>query len=90
MRSLLEVMREELTQVTTTSVDDWGRGMSPVLNSVHLAALRPVPPAPANSSATASSPRPRAVRGGQIGTSNGGPGRSPPCLARLGNPARPA
>ncbi|MFJ7591510.1 TniQ family protein [Streptomyces sp. NPDC097617] len=41
MRGLLEVVREELTQVSVTSIDDWGQGVSPVLQSVHLAALAP-------------------------------------------------
>lgn len=41
MRGLLEVVREELTQISVTSIDDWGQGISPVLQSVHLAALAP-------------------------------------------------
>ncbi|MFB7654190.1 MULTISPECIES: TniQ family protein [unclassified Streptomyces] len=41
LRSLLEEVREELTQISATSVDGWGRGISPVLQSVHLAALVP-------------------------------------------------
>jgi hypothetical protein len=41
MRGLLETMREELGQVSATSIDDWGRGLSPILNAVHLAALGP-------------------------------------------------
>ncbi|MFD8706261.1 TniQ family protein [Kitasatospora sp. NPDC059648] len=41
MRGLLEAMREELWQVSPTSIDSWGRGLSPVLNAVHLAALEP-------------------------------------------------
>jgi hypothetical protein len=41
MRGLLETMREELGQISATSIDSWGRGLSPVLNAVHLAALAP-------------------------------------------------
>ncbi|MEU0214688.1 hypothetical protein ABZ281_05985 [Streptomyces sp. NPDC006265] len=41
MRGLLEAMREELWQISATSIDNWGRGLSPVLNAVHLAALAP-------------------------------------------------
>ncbi|WP_326611417.1 TniQ family protein [Streptomyces scopuliridis] len=41
LRDLLEAVREELTQISATSIDDWGQGISPVLQSVHLAALAP-------------------------------------------------
>ncbi|MGW2510709.1 TniQ family protein [Streptomyces scopuliridis] len=41
LRGLLESVREELTQISVTSIDDWGCGISPVLQSVHLAALAP-------------------------------------------------
>lgn len=41
MRGLLEMMREELGQVSATSIDGWGRGLSPILNAVYLAALAP-------------------------------------------------
>ncbi|MEV7865361.1 TniQ family protein [Streptomyces sp. NPDC088124] len=41
LRVLLEAVREELTQISATSIDDWGQGISPVLQSVHLAALAP-------------------------------------------------
>lgn len=41
MRGLLDVMRDELYQISATSLDSWGRGLSPVLNAVHLAALAP-------------------------------------------------
>ncbi|MGV9989456.1 TniQ family protein [Streptomyces sp. NPDC003374] len=41
LRGLLEAVREELTQISVTSIDDWGQGISPVLQSVHLAALAP-------------------------------------------------
>ncbi|MEU6943986.1 LysR family transcriptional regulator [Streptomyces sp. NPDC046316] len=41
LRGLLEAVREELTQISATSIDSWGRGISPVLQSVHLAALAP-------------------------------------------------
>lgn len=41
MRVLLEAMREELWQVSATSIDSWGRGLTPVLQGVHLAALAP-------------------------------------------------
>ncbi|MFJ8599094.1 LysR family transcriptional regulator [Streptomyces shenzhenensis] len=41
LRGLLEAVREELTQISATSIDDWGQGISPVLQSVHLAALAP-------------------------------------------------
>jgi hypothetical protein len=41
MRRLLEAMREELWQISATSIDSWGRGLSPVLHAVHLAALVP-------------------------------------------------
>ncbi|MFF2896270.1 LysR family transcriptional regulator [Streptomyces sp. NPDC057966] len=41
LRGLLEAVREELTQISATSIDGWGRGISPVLQSVHLAALAP-------------------------------------------------
>ncbi|WP_405630658.1 TniQ family protein [Streptomyces sp. NBC_01174] len=41
MRDLLEAMREELWQISATSIDSWGRSLSPVLQGVHLAALAP-------------------------------------------------
>ncbi|WLQ68969.1 MULTISPECIES: helix-turn-helix domain-containing protein [Streptomyces] len=41
LRGLLEAVREELTQISAASIDSWGRGISPVLQSVHLAALAP-------------------------------------------------
>ncbi|MFJ3938449.1 LysR family transcriptional regulator [Streptomyces parvus] len=41
LRGLLEAVREELAQISATSIDSWGRGISPVLQSVHLAALAP-------------------------------------------------
>lgn len=41
LRGLLESVHEEFTQISVTSIDDWGRGISPVLQSVHLAALAP-------------------------------------------------
>ncbi|WP_432146824.1 LysR family transcriptional regulator [Streptomyces sp. bgisy084] len=41
LRGLLEAVREELTQISATSIDNWGRRISPVLQSVHLAALAP-------------------------------------------------
>ncbi|MPY48452.1 TniQ family protein [Streptomyces acidicola] len=41
LRGLLEEVREELAQISVTSIDGWGRGISPVLQSVHLAALAP-------------------------------------------------
>ncbi|WP_327368619.1 TniQ family protein [Streptomyces sp. NBC_01217] len=41
MRGLLEAMRDELWQITSTSIDSWGRGLSPVLKGVQLAALAP-------------------------------------------------
>jgi DNA-binding transcriptional LysR family regulator len=41
MRDLIDAMRDQLSQVSTTSIDGWGRGLSPVLNAVHLAALAP-------------------------------------------------
>ncbi|MFF7192517.1 TniQ family protein [Streptomyces sp. NPDC008079] len=41
MRVLLEAMREELWQISATSIDSWGRGLTPVLEGVHLAALAP-------------------------------------------------
>ena len=39
MRELVEAIREEVWQVSTTSIDGWGRGISPVLRGVYLAAL---------------------------------------------------
>lgn len=41
LRSLLAAVSEEFTQISATSIDSWGRGISPVLQSVHLAALAP-------------------------------------------------
>ena len=41
MRELVEAIREELWQVSTTSIDSWGRGTSPVLRGAYLAALGP-------------------------------------------------
>ncbi|MFZ3595748.1 TniQ family protein [Streptomyces sp. BH104] len=41
LRDLLEDVREELAQISATSIDGWGRGISPVLQSVHLSALAP-------------------------------------------------
>jgi hypothetical protein len=41
MRELLLAMHPDLHQVTANSIDSWGRGLSPVLKAVHLAALAP-------------------------------------------------
>jgi hypothetical protein len=41
MRDLVEAIREEFWQVSTTSIDSWGRGISPVLRGAYLAALGP-------------------------------------------------
>jgi hypothetical protein len=41
MRALIEAIREEFWQVSPTSIDSWGRGISPVLRGVYLAALAP-------------------------------------------------
>ena len=41
MRELVEAIREEVWQVSTTSIDSWGSGISPVLRGVYLAALGP-------------------------------------------------
>ena len=41
MRGLVESISEQLWQVSATSIDSWGRGISPVLRSVYLAALGP-------------------------------------------------
>jgi hypothetical protein len=41
MRELVEAIRDEIWQVSATSIDRWGRGISPVLRGVHLAALGP-------------------------------------------------
>ncbi|MYX14977.1 LysR family transcriptional regulator [Streptomyces sp. SID8374] len=41
LRGLLDAMREELWQISPTSIDSWGRGQSPVLSAVNLAALAP-------------------------------------------------
>jgi len=41
MRELVEAIREEFWQVSTTSIDSWGRGISPVLRGAYLAALGP-------------------------------------------------
>ncbi|MFD7616672.1 TniQ family protein [Streptomyces sp. NPDC059802] len=41
LRGLLEAMRDELWQISATVIDNWGRGLSPVLDAVHLAALAP-------------------------------------------------
>ncbi|WP_217131144.1 TniQ family protein [Streptomyces sp. AC558_RSS880] len=41
LRDLIEAMREELWQVSITSIDGWGRDLSTVLNAVHIAALAP-------------------------------------------------
>lgn len=41
MRALIEAIREEFWQVSTTSIDSWGRGISPVLRGAYLAALGP-------------------------------------------------
>jgi hypothetical protein len=41
MRELIEGIREEFWQVSTTSIDSWGRGISPVLQGAYLAALGP-------------------------------------------------
>ncbi|MFF3860446.1 LysR family transcriptional regulator [Streptomyces sp. NPDC002209] len=38
---LIETMREDLGQISTTSIDQWGRRLSPVLKAVHLAAVAP-------------------------------------------------
>jgi hypothetical protein len=39
MRELVEAIREEFWQVSSTSIDSWGRGISPVLRGAYLAAL---------------------------------------------------
>lgn len=41
MHELAEGIREEFWQVSTTSIDSWGRGTSPVLRGAYLAALGP-------------------------------------------------
>lgn len=41
MRELIEAIREEFWQVSPTSIDSWGRGISPVLRGAYLAALGP-------------------------------------------------
>lgn len=41
MRELVEAIRGEFWQVSTTSIDSWGRGISPVLRGMYLAALGP-------------------------------------------------
>jgi hypothetical protein len=41
MRELTEGIREEFWQVSTTSIDSWGRGISPVLRGTYVAALGP-------------------------------------------------
>lgn len=41
MRELIEAIREEIWQVSTTSIDSWGLGISPVLRGAYLAALGP-------------------------------------------------
>ncbi|MCX5377175.1 TniQ family protein [Streptomyces sp. NBC_00091] len=41
MRVLLEAMREELWQISASSIDSWGQGLTPVLQGVNLAALAP-------------------------------------------------
>jgi hypothetical protein len=41
MRELVEAIREEFWQVSTTSIDSWGRGISPVVRGAYLAALGP-------------------------------------------------
>ncbi|GAA1589867.1 TniQ family protein [Actinoplanes couchii] len=39
LRDLLARMRENLGQVSATSIDQWGREISPILKAVHLAAV---------------------------------------------------
>ena len=41
MRELIKAIREEFWQVSTTSIDSWGSGISPVLRGAYLAALGP-------------------------------------------------
>ena len=41
MRELIEAIREEFWQVSTTSIDSWGRGITPVLRGAYVAALGP-------------------------------------------------
>jgi hypothetical protein len=41
MRDLVEAIRGEFWQISTTSIDSWGRGISPVLKGAYLAALGP-------------------------------------------------
>jgi hypothetical protein len=55
MRELVEAIREEFWQVTTTSIDGWGRSITPLLKGVYLAALGPSlrPCVPATSSGIA-------------------------------------
>jgi hypothetical protein len=41
MRELIEAPREEYRQLSATSIDDWGQGISPVLRGAYLAAAGP-------------------------------------------------
>jgi hypothetical protein len=41
MRELVEAIREDVWQVSATSIDSWGSGISPVLRGAYLAALGP-------------------------------------------------
>ncbi|WP_250847387.1 hypothetical protein [Streptomyces hygroscopicus] len=87
LRSLLEAVRGELTQISATSIDSWGRGISPVLQSVHLAALAPSLRPSEYVRYRIMTETPPAGRPGPLGTSSSEPGRSPRCSGRPGRSA---
>jgi TniQ len=87
MRELIEAIREELWQVSATSISSWGRGISPVLRGVYLAALGPSlrPSDQLRHRTTASLPALPAARRTQISRPSKVPASLWPCWAvRLG------
>ena len=89
LRELIEAIREEVWQVSPTSISSWGRGISPVLRGAYLAALGPFlrPGDQLRHRTTSSLPALPAARRTQISRAQKIPASIWPCWAvRLGPP----
>jgi hypothetical protein len=89
MRELIEAIRQELWQVSATSISSWGRGISPALRGVYLAALGPSlrPSDQLRHRTTSSLPTLPTARRNQISRPQKVPASLWPCWAvRLGPP----
>ena len=89
MRELIEAIREEVWQVSATSISSWGRGISPVLRGAYLAALGPSlrPSDQLRHRTTSSLPALPAARRTQISRPQKVPASLWPCwTVRLGPP----